>query len=332
MDKITELLDKRHKERKEKLENLQEIKSKQVSANEGVEYFDSVYDEKVREIQNNLNNMTASDPNLAVTFSKIGQTLQDLQRFLSSSTFFLNDRKVQKCQEQLNDLSVRLDERKAQLVPKKKFGFRNKVKREPCKTGDQVDATVTASSPGLERVTEIKQFQYTIIDRNNESIFFTGPDANDKDLTVANLRSCVLKIDGHPGSLHVKNLHNCLVLSGPIARSFFAENCKNCCFVIACQQLRLHTSTKCDIYLHVTSRGIIEDSQEIFVAPYNYDYPSITEDFDVSGLPRDRNNWNDLADFNWLSAEQRSPNWGMIPESRLVKEWNQETSVMPCQL
>lgn len=143
MDKITELLDKRHKERREKLENQQEIKSKEVSANEGVEYFDSVFDEKVREIQNNLNNLSAGDTNLATTFSKIGQTLQDLQRFLSSSTFFLNDRKVQKCQETLNDLSVRLDERKAQLIPKKKFGFKNKAAAPPKSSpaaSDQVDA------------------------------------------------------------------------------------------------------------------------------------------------------------------------------------------------
>lgn len=322
MDKITELLDKRHKERREKLENLQEIKSKEVSTHEGVDYFDSVFDEKMREVQNNLNNLEADDPNLATTFCKIGQTLQDLQRFLSSSTFFLNDRKVQKCQEQLNEISLRLDERKAQLVPKKKFGFKTKAKAgPPAKVEDRVDAPIAA--------TKAPVYDYTISDRMGETITFTGLEVNNKDLTVANLTSCVFRIEGHPGSLHVKNLQNCLILSGPIARSFFAENCKNCRFVIACQQLRLHTSTNCDIYLHVTSRGIIEDSTEIYVAPYNFEYSNLATDFEESGLPRDRNNWNDLADFNWLSTEQHSPNWNQIPEARLVRQWNHESAVAP---
>lgn len=317
MEKITELLDKRHKERKEKLENLQEIKSKETSVNEGIDYFDSVYDEKVREIQNNLNNLEAGDVNLASTFCKITQTLQDLQRFLSSSTFFLTDRKVQKCQEQLNDILFRLDEKKAQLVPKKKFGFKNKAKAES-RQGDQVDAVVA------QRPAETKQFEYTISNRRGEVINFTGVDADNQDLTVANLQDCVIRIEGHPGSLHVKNLHNCLIVSGPIARSFFGENCKQCRFVVACQQLRLHSSNACDIYLHVTSRGIIEDSNEIFVAPYNLQYPQLAADYDASGLPLNRNNWNDLADFNWLSTEQHSPNWSHIPESRLVTDWNEE--------
>lgn len=325
MDKITELLDKRHKERREKLENKQEIKSKEVSSHEGVDYFDSVFDEKMREIQNNLNNLEAGDPNLATTFSKIGQTVQDLQRFLSSSTFFLNDRRVQKCQEQLNDITLRMDERKAQLVPKKRFGFKNKSTTKP-KVEDQIDAAATQTQPTHQ---DMKQFEYTISNRVNEVINFNHADANEKDITVANLTSCVLRIEGHPGALHVKNLTNCLILSGPIARSFFGDNCKNCQFVIACQQLRLHTSTNCDIYLHVTSRGIIEDSKEIFVAPYNFEYPTILDDFTASGLPLDRNNWNDLADFNWLSTEQHSPNWNQIPESRLVRQWYQESVTAP---
>ena len=94
MDKI-EALERRNKDRKAKLEELQEIRNQETSKSEGIDYFETTFNEKVREIQNNLNNLEQGDTNLSGTFTKIGTSLQELQRYLSSSTFFLNDRKVQ---------------------------------------------------------------------------------------------------------------------------------------------------------------------------------------------------------------------------------------------
>lgn len=287
MEKITELLDKRHKERKSRLDNIQELKSKEVSVNEGIEYFESVFDEKVREIQNNLNNLEAGDSSLILTFSKIGHSIQELQKFLSTSTFFLNDRKVQKCQETLNELANHMDTRKSTLIPKKKFGFKNRPKGVQVKQSDTVDGASDRKLPATV-------FAYTISDRENELIKFNKIESNEKDITVANIRNCVLQIEGHPGSLHIKNATNCIIVCGPVSRAIFGDNCQTCVFAIACQQLRLHSSCQCDIYLHVTSRGIIEDSSQIRVAPYNYNYADIDSDFVASGLPTDKNNWNGL--------------------------------------
>lgn len=317
MDKI-EALERRDKDRKAKLEELQEIRNRETSKSEGIEYFEITFNEKVREIQNNLNNLEQGDTNLPITFTKIGTSLQELQRYLSSSTFFLNDRKVQKCQETLKDLTTLLEERKSKLIPKKKFGFRNKTLAvvkdpNPTSTLDEDDTDSTASNKKL--------FDYTIHDRTCELIFLQDQDANEKDLTVANLESCLLQIQGHPGSLHLKNINNCLILSGPVSRSIFVENCTNSSFQIACQQLRLHSSNDCDIYLHVTSRGIIEDSNEIRVAPYSWTYPKVDEDWKEAYLPMDRNNWSDIADFNWLSSDQKSPNWSVVPEEIRVMDW-----------
>ncbi|XP_063702089.1 tubulin-specific chaperone C [Culicoides brevitarsis] len=316
MEKIEARLEQRDKDRKAKLEEKQEIRNRDASKSEGIEYFEVTFNEKVREIQNNLNNLEQGDTNLPSTFTKIGTSLQELQRYLSSSTFFLNDRKVQKCQETLKGLTALLEERKSKLIPKKKFGFRNKTlvvaKDAQITSADDTDASATTK----------KLFDYSVHDKSNEIISFKGSDANEKDLTVANLDACLLDIEGHPGSLHLKNIQNCLIISGPVSRSIFVENCKNTTFQIACQQLRLHSSRECDIYLHVTSRGIIEDSSEIRVAPYSLNYDGISQDWIESKLPHDRNNWNDIADFNWLSAEQKSPNWNVIEEAKRVVDWD----------
>ena len=43
----------------------------------------------------------------------------------------------------------------------------------------------------------------------------------------------------------------------------------------------MHESTSCDVYLHVTSRAIIEDCSAIRVAPYNYLYEQLSDHFEV---------------------------------------------------
>lgn len=314
MEKITEILDKRHKERRTRLDNIQEIKNKETSANEGIEYFESAFDEKVREIQNNLSNLEIGDTNLPSTFCKIGQSLQELQKFLSSSTFFLNDRKVQKCQEILNDLSNRLEERKSNLIPKKKFGFKNRPKEPQRKAEDFVDSIENPKHTACV-------LGYTISNRENATITLTADETNEKDISIVGLKNCVVHVIGHPGSLHLKDIGNCIIVCGPISRSVFGETCCQSVFAFACQQLRLHNSFQCDIYLHVTSRGIIEDTSQIRVAPYNVVYTNIEADFVAAGISHDKNYWQDLADFNWLSTEQTSPNWAPMLLKDRINDW-----------
>ena len=43
----------------------------------------------------------------------------------------------------------------------------------------------------------------------------------------------------------------------------------------------------------------------------------------TSGLDRNKNNWNNIDDFNWLSVNEHSPNWTVIEESKRVKSWEE---------
>ena len=71
------------------------------------------------------------------------------------------------------------------------------------------------------------------------------------------LGKIVVRILGSPGTLHITNMDNVTVLCGPVRTSIFVENCINCDFVVACQQLRIHTTRQSNFYLHVTSKVII---------------------------------------------------------------------------
>lgn len=326
-DKITEILNKRHKKRQEVLESVHEAKIKDASETEGRDYFDQIFDTKTREINNNLNNLLqlgSDKAALGLAFNSIVQSIQELQRYLSSSTLFLTDYKIKMCQNGVNELHAKCEDLKQKLIPKKRFGFKSKVEVV------QVDAPAPVSIPDPVPAKKRQEFEWTLSNRSNEWIRLTEPhEVNDKDLTFSHLTNCIVEIQGHAGSLQMSHVTNCIILTGPVARSVFADHCTGCKFAFACQQLRLHSSTACDVYLHVTCRGIVEDCKEIRVAPYNYAYDGRAADFVATkSLAEVVNNWRDIADFNWLSPDVHSPNWREWREDEIAEQVGEEWGEM----
>lgn len=315
----TEILDRRNQERLTQLESSNLLKSKDILKSEGIEFFEKSFNIKVVEIENHINELQPGDLTaLSNQINEICNVIQELQKYFTNSSFFLNSYEMKKYQKIINDLTIKLETEKLKLIPKKKFGFKTK------------SATTITSETALAPQSKINKIalasetaavDWTIFNRSNELIILDDINVNDKDLTISNVSNCVIKIFGHPASIQIENLNNCIVVSGPVARSIFVNGSSKCKFAFACQQLRFHTSTFCDIYLHVTSRAIIEDCQSIMVAQYNFKYENLEKDFDKSGLDDKRNNWNDLDDFNWLSTDCRSPNWKVIDESERITDW-----------
>ena len=81
------------------------------------------------------------------------------------------------------------------------------------------------------------------------------------------------------------------------------------------------------------------------MAPYNWTYPGMDEDYTQSGLDRTINNWQQvdyfialvtsvassfkwiyvlqIGDFNWLSTDKPSPNWSILPETERRANWEE---------
>lgn len=75
--------------------------------------------------------------------------------------------------------------------------------------------------------------------------------------------------------MHLAKLVDCTICMGPTARSVFISDCVNCKLVLACQQLRVHTTTNSDFYLHVTSRAIIEDCSGLGTSDAGCNFESV---------------------------------------------------------
>lgn len=322
-EKIADQLEKRHRERMQQVTAKHELNKQNVAETENLDYFQESFRNTVSTIENDLANLKPSSDRIKLTqeIARIHEEIQNLQNYLTSSTFFLSNYTIKACQTVLNDLKGRIEVTKDTLLAKKKFNFRSKTDASTSKTTSTVDAPVkTVTAP---RCSVSDQYEWTVQNRQHEDITLVPDETNNKDITVSKLDSCLLQISGYPSSLQLSHLTNCVILCGPVSRSVFADNCTNCKFVFGCQQLRLHSSHHCDLYMHVTSRAIIEDCNNINVAPYNYTYANLDDDFVKAGLDMTRNNWDNVADFNWLSTDIQSPNWHHIAPDQRISCWTQ---------
>lgn len=319
-DKIS-LIFKRDNERKENLKKQKDFKELNSAHNETIDYFLEEFTTKCSEIENLLS-ISSNIPvaNLAEHFNSIFKDLSLLQKYVADSNLFVRTYDIKKCNDTLQNISEKAKELEEQLLPKKKFGFKNKS-RLTDKTVQKEKGKDVPDFVGQSKKLQINDTNSIgFSKRSNEILYLVEEDISKKNVDVFDSNNCTIKILGFPSTLHLHGLKNCTVLCGPVSTSIFVSNCEDCVLVIACQQLRLHSSKQIKIYLHVTSRAIIEDCSEIQMAPYKLKYDKIEEHFEKSGLDISSNNWCSVDDFNWLKTNEQSPNWCLMSEKDKV-EW-----------
>jgi hypothetical protein len=60
-----------------------------------------------------------------------------------------------------------------------------------------------------------------------------------KDVSLERLQGCTVILAGTPGAVFMKQLRNCVICIGPVSRSLFVDDCSDCTFALACQQVLL---------------------------------------------------------------------------------------------
>lgn len=319
VDKIKSLKN-REVERQQNIQKKRDEYNQRLADNEKLDFFNTLFSEKQLYINNLINNAKhISEEKLAEHFNDISKEIISLQKYVASSNIFLRHYDLQKCQDILNELTTQAKLLEDELLPKKKFSFKNKTKQSKNMQHSNGNLTKDEIDSRIKYKLDENKCGYF----NKKAEFLELKDAKifQKDVNITNLENCTVCLIGSPSTLHLNHLKNCNIFSGPVSTSIFAENCENSILVIACQQLRLHSSKNIQIYLHVTSRAIMEDCTEIHVAPYNWKYDGIENDFQKANLNMFINNWKCFDDFNWLN-EKHSPNWKEIKEEDQIKDWN----------
>ena len=328
---VTGKLKKREEERIAGVSRRKLEKDNVASAQENFEYFSDNFNKEKLMLEKRLESCDSLPKiDLQSEFDSITQDFQKLQKFISDSTMFLPPFELEKALEQLKKTYMQIQEKKDELLPKKKFAFRSKkkvaekmTKMEQSTNGVHSNGSMSSSSASnmSNSDVQIELAECKLVNHSNENLSMDASAIEQKDVALASLSKCEIRLLGAPSTVHIKNLTDCVVLCGPVSSSIFISDCSNCTFVIACQQLRTHTSKNCVFYLHVTSRAIIEDCSSLDFAPYNLTYLDMEEHFTKSGLDKIRNNWSDVDDFNWLASDAHSPNWAILPEDKRKQNW-----------
>ncbi|XP_072229998.1 tubulin-specific chaperone C [Leuresthes tenuis] len=325
---IQERLQKRHQARIEDAERRKETKKSQSVAEEKGDYFSSAFNSERACIEELLSSCSGSD-RAAVTQKLEEATAKTLllQKFLNDSMLFLTQYELRQAQAALQKLQTTLAETREDSLPKKKFAFRARTKAADKASAQASDAPPPdAGTPADSGVTKVdgapasKQCGFS--NMNNEFLTKSAEEIQSQDLLLTHLTNCKVRLYGSPNTLHLKHIDSCEILCGPVSTSVFIDHCRNSTLVFPCQQLRTHNTTDTQVYLHVTSRAIVEDCHGVSFAPFSWSYPTLEEDFSVSGLDRNRNNWSQVDDFNWLAAGTPSPNWTVIPEGDRKTTWD----------
>lgn len=313
---IPERLLKRHQARLEDVERKKEVKESQTVSEEKTSFFRSNFNNECASIEALLSECTGADRAQVIqTLEEATTKTQLLQKFLNDSMMFLTQHQLKLAQESIQKIQTMLSEKREEALPKKKFAFRSRNNPKSMVPPDDVPSCTT---PGVSEGTKVDDFvnPEQCGFSHADSIVLTKPaeEILKQDVLLTHLTNCKVRLYGSPSTLHIKHVSDCEILCGPVSSSVFVDHCTNSTLVFPCQQLRTHNTTNTKVYLHVTSRAIIEDCQGISFAPFSWSYPSLDSDFSVSGLDQNRNNWTQVDDFNWLSSGSPSPNWTVIPE------------------
>ena len=103
--------------------------------------------------------------------------------------------------------------------------------------------------------------------------------------TVSNLRHCAVDLSPPTAAglgfatLTLKNIKDSLIVCGRVNGSVHITGVENSIIVASCRQYRMHGSKNVTVYLHCSSRPIIEDCEQIRFASLPQPYVSHTDIF-----------------------------------------------------
>lgn len=318
---VEKRLQKRNDERQAEVQKRQEEKSLTEAVQESTGCFLDNFSKERQNIESQLSKSEQIPKNgLVEHFDSVSSQLSKLQKYVSESTMFLSSYEVTKAQQTMSQLHASIQEKRDVMIPKKKFAFKSK-KTEKAKAPKIIEDVVDHAA-NTQTNLEVELAECKFVGDVSKVLEKTSEELTQKDVALADLTDCTVKLLGAPSAIHINKLRNCRVFSGPVSGSVFIRECVGCTFVLPCQQLRIHTTQDTAFYIHVTSKAIIEDSNKTRFAPYNWKYPELEEHYLVAGLDRTRNNWDDVDDFNWLAANDHSPNWSVIAEADRHQHWD----------
>ena len=204
---------------------------------------------------------------------------------------------------------------KNKLFPKKKFAFSkaNKKQNENIKEKKETN--------DKEQIKEIKESETDLIikDLNNFTKKYEKEEIKGKNnILIENITNCNIYLLYDFKACYMNNCQNCNIYLGCICGGTHITNCVNSKIYLISHQLRIHQTTKSHFYVLTNSNPIIEYSKENIFHPLKIKYEGFDENVKISGIDINKNNWNQVQDFQWLKKD-KSPNFNIDETNELIE-------------
>lgn len=226
---------------------------------------------------------------------------------------------IQMCNACLKEIDAKFGSIHRQPNKAKAFKFsfdrKQQASKKVEKKEDQTSTTTTTRSDDQVDSAAFngQHFPAALKNLSNVDKTLSANETDSNDVIIENVVDSTIRILGCPTSIRLTKLVNCHIFTGPVARSVFIVDCRQCHFQIIAQQLRIHDCVDCDIYQHVTSRSIIENCSRLRFGCYSWTYDTLEADKVRAQIDLGVNNWTQVDDFDCLAGV--SPNWSLIQPS-----------------
>ena len=270
-----------------------------------------------------------------------------MEKSVAEASYFLPPYDARACAAATETTKGVVQSTQATLLPKKKFSFSSRKKKEKAKEveggerekevgeverdverakanarGDSAAAASAAAK--LAALTAAADDGPGLRDLTGETRVVTASELREAngtgagDYVLVNLTDVTVFILGAVRALRCHNLKNVRVYGGPVEGSVLAQGLDGCHLEIATRQMRIHDARNgTAFYLRTKSRPIIEHSTGVGFAPFTFSYDGSEDALARAGMEPDPGTWREVDDFGWIK-QQQSPNWRIIPEEERV--------------
>ena len=161
----------------------------------------------------------------------------------------------------------------------------------------------TKTRPNFGKPAGLNRDDFVVKNVARDSFVCKHPGSiNGQQFMVEDCADATIFLLDHMAQLTVDNCTNTILVTGPVEGSVFLRDCTNCCFVVACQQLRLRNCTDCKILLFASTGPIIEASSGVGFGCYPLSYFDLVSQFERAGLDPFQNGWQVAFDFTPAAA------------------------------
>ncbi|KAF5350545.1 hypothetical protein D9756_008724 [Leucocoprinus leucothites] len=253
---------------------------------------------------------------LSADIAKLAKTLSDATGSLPSY-----DQKLYETACQLHALETNLNRLRAATTTKPKFAFKRKTAAEsPPSTITPSESTkgalISTSPQPSSSNSFISSHTHTYLTITS---LVGSPPAS--DLTISDLDHCILNLLSTKDDLqldisaiHLRKISNSVLLLPIINGSILIHDLSRCVIVLGCHQFRMHSSTKVDVFLSISSNPIIEDGHDVRFAPYPRALLTPEQPQESITTPPA------VQDFSHI-RNTPSPNWIHMEESDTSRPW-----------